>query len=301
MPYRSCGLRRIAPPASAPEVHTRRNELRFARMASVFADKQLAGKTAVITGGGSGINFAIARRYAEHGAKVALIGRTKQTLDDAAGQIAKAGGTATGHPADVRDYDALAAAIKAASETHGPIDLVVCGAAGNFPAPALAMSSNGFKSVIDIDLLGTFNTCRAAFEHLRRPGASIVNISAMQAFTPMAMQSHVCAAKAGVDMLTKCLAIEWGAEGVRVNSIAPGGVDDTEGMKRLAPTPEIRKKFERGVPLGRFATKDEIADLALFLSSDAARFITGAIIVCDGGQSLLGLGAVAAALATRPG
>ena len=270
-------------------------------MPAVFGEKQLAGKTAVITGGGSGINFAIASRYAEHGANVALIGRTKQTLDDAAEQIRAKGGTASGHPADVRDYDALAGAIKSAREAHGPIDLVVCGAAGNFPAPALGMSANAFKSVVDIDLLGTFNTCRAAFEHLRRPGASIISISAMQAFTPMPMQSHVCAAKAGVDMLTKCLAIEWGPEGVRVNSIAPGAVDDTEGMKRLAPTPEIRKKFERGVPLGRFATKDEIADLALFLSSDAAKFITGAIVVCDGGQSLMGLGAAAAALAQRPG
>jgi NAD(P)-dependent dehydrogenase (short-subunit alcohol dehydrogenase family) len=269
-------------------------------MTQVFAEKQLAGKTAVITGGGSGINFVIARRYAEHGARVALIGRTKETLNNAAGQIRALGGTASGHPADVRDYDALAGAIRAAREAHGQIDLVVCGAAGNFPAPVLGMSANGFKSVVDIDLLGTFNTCRAAFEHLRRPGASIISISAMQAFTPMPMQSHVCAAKAGVDMLTKCLAIEWGPEGVRVNSIAPGAVDDTEGMKRLAPTPEIREKYTRGVPLGRFATKDEIADLALFLSSDAAKFITGAVVVVDGGQSLMGLGAAAAALAKRP-
>ena len=259
-------------------------------MAQVFGEKLLAGKTAVITGGGSGINLTIARRYAQHGAKVSLIGRTAEKLETAAAGIRKEGGQATGHPADVRDYDALAGAIKAARDEHGQIDLVVCGAAGNFPAPALGMSANGFKSVIDIDLLGTFNTCRAAYEHLRRPGASIISISAMQAFTPMPMQSHVCAAKAGVDMLTKCLAIEWGPQGVRVNSIAPGAVDDTEGMLRLAPTPEIRKQFTRGIPLQRFATRDEIADLALFLSSDAARFITGAVVVCDGGQSLAGLG-----------
>jgi NAD(P)-dependent dehydrogenase (short-subunit alcohol dehydrogenase family) len=199
----------------------------------------------------------------------------------------------------VRDYEALSSAIKGASDAHGKIDLVVCGAAGNFPAPALGMSANAFKSVIDIDLLGTFNTCRAVFEHLRRPGASVINISAMQAFTPMPMQAHVCAAKAGVDMLTKCLAIEWGPEGVRVNSIAPGAVDDTEGMRRLAPTPEIRQQFTRAVPLKRFATKDEIADLALFLSSDAANFITGAVVVCDGGQSLAGLG-VSMMSAMRP-
>ena len=165
-------------------------------------------------------------------ANVALIGRTKEKLDSAAAEIRKTGVKASGHPADVRDYDALAAAIKSARDELGEIDLVVCGAAGNFPSPALGMSANGFKAVIDIDLLGTFNTCRAVFEHLRRPGASIINISAMQAFTPMALQAHVCAAKAGVDMLTKCLAIEWGGQGVRVNSIAPGAVDDTVGVTR---------------------------------------------------------------------
>ena len=259
-------------------------------MPDVFAPNVLAGKNAVITGGGSGINFAIARRLAENGAAVALIGRTKEKLDAAANEIRKAGGSASGHPADVRDYDALAAAIKSARAAHGEIDIVVCGAAGNFPVPALGMSPNGFKAVVDIDLLGTFNTCRAAFEHLRRPGASIINISATQSFTPMPFQAHVCAAKAGVDMLTRCLAIEWGSEGVRVNSIAPGAVDETEGMRRLAPTPEIRNQLTRAIPLQRFATKDEIADLALFLSSDAAKFITGAIMVCDGGQSLAGLG-----------
>jgi NAD(P)-dependent dehydrogenase (short-subunit alcohol dehydrogenase family) len=260
-------------------------------MSEVFGRKVLEGKTAVVTGGGSGINLAIAKRYAEHGCAVALIGRTAEKLDAAAKEIREAGGSASGHPADVRDYDALAAAIKGARDAHGEIDLVVCGAAGNFPAPALGMSANGFKSVVDIDLLGTFNTCRAVFEHLRRPGASIINISATQAFIPMPMQAHVCAAKAGVDMLTKCLAIEWGPDGVRVNSIAPGAVDDTEGMRRLAPTPEIRKQLTRSIPLQRFATKGEIADLALFLSSDAARFISGAVVVCDGGQSLAGLGA----------
>src|SRR5687767_7547257 len=270
-------------------------------MASVFQAGHLRDKVELVTGGGSELRRAIAERFAEHGAKLALIGRTQEKLDAAARGIAENGGTAAGFAADVRDYGALAAAIAAARQQLGKIDIVVCGAAGNFPAPVLGMSANGFKSVVDIDLLGTFNTCRAVFEHLERPGASIINISAMQAFTPMAMQSHVCAAKAGIDMLTKCLAIEWGPEGVRVNSIAPGAVDDTEGMKRLAPTPEIREKYTRGVRLGRFATKDAIADLALFLSSDAAKFITGTVVVVDGGQSLMGLGAAAAALAKRPG
>ena len=255
-------------------------------MNPAFGSRILEGKVAVITGGGSGINLAIAERFAEHGASIGLIGRTQEKLDAAARSIESAGGKAKGFAADVRDYDALAAAIKSARDNFGEIDIVVCGAAGNFPAPALGMSANGFKAVVDIDLLGTFNTCRAAFEHLKKPGASIVNISAMQAFIPMAMQVHVCAAKAGVDMITRTLALEWGPMGVRINSIAPGAVDDTEGMKRLAPTPEAKEYFTGMIPLRRFARKGEIADLALFLSSDAAQFITGAVMVCDGGQSL---------------
>jgi NAD(P)-dependent dehydrogenase (short-subunit alcohol dehydrogenase family) len=256
-------------------------------MTEVFGTGILSGKVALITGGGSGINLGIAQRFAEQGASVALIGRTKEKLDSAAAGIDPSGERAAGFAADVRDYEALASAIAAARGKFGEIDIVVCGAAGNFPAPALGMSANGFKSVVDIDLLGTFNTCRAAFEHLRKPGASIVNISATQAFVAMEMQSHVCAAKAGVDMITKTLALEWGAMGVRINSIAPGAVDDTEGMKRLAPTPQIRAMVTRMIPAGRFAEKREIADLALFLCSDAARFITGTVIPCDGGQSLV--------------
>lgn len=246
----------------------------------------MKGKTALITGGGSGINLAIAERFAEGGISVGLIGRTQEKLDAAARSIGDSGGRAVGFAADVRDYDALASAVKLTRDELGEIDIVVCGAAGNFPAPALGMSANAFKSVIDIDLLGTFNTCRAAFEHLRRPGASIINISAVQAFIPMVMQSHVCAAKAGVDMLTRTLALEWGPLGVRVNSIAPGAVSDTEGMRRLAPTDKARSAVTSMIPLGRFAEKREIAELALYLSSDAAAFITGTVIPVDGGQAL---------------
>lgn len=257
-------------------------------MAGIFRDRLLANKVAFVTGGGSGINLRIAERFAEHGAKVCLLGRTQAKLDASAGAITKAGGTAMGIAADVRDYDGVASALARTREMWGEIDILLCGAAGNFPAAVTGMSANGFKAVIDIDLLGTFNTCRAAFEHLRKPGASIISISATHAFIPIPMQSHVCAAKAGIDIFSKTLAVEWAPSGIRVNVVTPGPVDETEGMRRLAPTPEIREKVMASVPLRRFATKDEIADLTLFLCSDAAAYITGAVCVCDGGQSLAG-------------
>jgi NAD(P)-dependent dehydrogenase (short-subunit alcohol dehydrogenase family) len=266
-------------------------------MPSIFRDHLLKNKVAFVTGGGSGINLRIAERFAEHGAKVALVGRTQDKLDHASAAIKAHGGAALGYVADVRDYQAIESALKGTREEFGEIDILLCGAAGNFPALALGMSSNGFRSVIDIDLLGTFNTCRAAYEHLRKPGASIISISATHAFIPFAMQSHVCAAKAGVDMLTRTLAVEWGKAGVRVNSIAPGPIAETEGMRRLSPTEEIKQKLLRSIPLQRFGSKDEIADLALFLCSDAAAYITGAVYVCDGGQSLLGSSAFMSALA----
>ncbi len=253
---------------------------------SIFRPDLLEHKVAFITGGGSGIGQRIAERYAEHGARVMLVGRKQEKLDATAAAIRGNGGIAGTFAADVRDYHAVDTALEKTHGEFGRIDLVVCAAAGNFPAPVTGMSANGFKSVIDIDLLGTFNTCRAAYPHLRKPGASILSISASHAYTPIAYQAHVCAAKAGIDILMKVLAIEWGPEGIRVNCITPGPTDDTEGMRRLAPSAEARKAIENEIPLHRFGTKDELADLALFLASDAAGYITGAVYVCDGGSSL---------------
>ncbi|MBP9207152.1 MAG: SDR family oxidoreductase [Kofleriaceae bacterium] len=260
-------------------------------MASAFVPDLLAGKHAFVAGGTSGINLGIATRFGAAGARVSVLGRNADKAQAAAAALGAgaADAPALAVTADVRDPAALSAALAEAVGRHGPIDILVSGAAGNFPAPALGMSPGGFKAVVDIDLLGTFNTCRLAFEHLRRPGACVLNISAPQAYLPTALQAHVCAAKAGVDMLTKTLALEWGQHGVRVNALSPGPVDGTEGMARLAPNPTIKATLEKKLPVGRFAAVAEMAEVALFLCSPAAGYVTGSIIVADGGMSLVGM------------
>jgi NAD(P)-dependent dehydrogenase (short-subunit alcohol dehydrogenase family) len=255
-----------------------------------------SGRTVFIAGGTSGINLGIAEAFAQAGAKVAVVSRSQQKVDAAVERLNSLGGQAAGFSADVRNAEAIAAALKGAHEQFGDIDVLVSGAAGNFPAPALGMSANGFKAVVDIDLLGTFNVLRGAHQYLRKPGAVAVNISAPQAVVPMAAQAHVCAAKAGVDMLTRVLAIEWGGDGVRVNSVIPGPIAETEGMARLAPTEQAQKAVTRSVPLGRFGTKQDVANLVMFLASPWASYITGAIIPVDGGWSTAGVGGLAQAM-----
>ncbi len=259
-------------------------------MPQTFRDGLLTGKTAFLSGSSSGICLRIAERFAQAGAKVMLHGRNVDKLDEAVTRLIGENRTASYVAGDVRDYAFMTEAMAKTRALFGEIDIVVCGAAGNFPAPVMGMSPNGFKAVVDIDLLGTYHTVRAAYEHLRKPGAAILSISANHASIPYAAQAHVCAAKAGVERLTQCLAIEWGPEGIRANVINPGPIDGTEGMARLAPTPEAREAAIATVPLRRLGTRDDIADLALFLSSDAASYIHGAVIVCDGGQIHSGVG-----------
>jgi NAD(P)-dependent dehydrogenase (short-subunit alcohol dehydrogenase family) len=271
-------------------------------MSRVGEPRFLENRVAFVAGASSGINLRIAHRLSQAGAKIAIISRAEERITAAARGIAEAGGTVLGLAADVRDYAAVEAVLLQTREAYGMIDVVVSGAAGNFVAPALNMSARGFKAVVDIDLLGTFNVLRASFEHLNRPGASLISITAPQGVNPCVAQSHVCAAKAGVNMLTKCLAMEWGPLGVRVNAVSPGPIQDTEGMARLAPTEDSREKLRSGIPLRRLGTKDEVADVVLFLCSEASRYITGAILDCDGGISLLGRGGLMdlSSLSSRP-
>jgi len=249
---------------------------------------QYDGKKVFVFGGTSGINLGIAEAFAEAGATLGVASRSQDKVDAAVARLSRPGRAASGFSLDVRQPQAVAEALAAFSEQHGTIDVLVSGAAGNFPAAAMSLSPNGFKSVVDIDLLGTFHVMRAAHAHLTKPGASVISISAPQAVIPMAMQIHVCAAKAGVDMITKTLALEWGPEGIRINSVMPGPIDGTEGMARLAPSEAVRKRLLGGVPLRRMGTPGDVADACLFLGSDAARYITGAVLPVDGGWAVAG-------------
>jgi NAD(P)-dependent dehydrogenase (short-subunit alcohol dehydrogenase family) len=167
--------------------------------------------------------------------------------------------------------------------------VLVCGAAGNFVVPADKLSANGFKTVIDIDLLGSFNASGAAVDQLKETKGTIIYISAGMAYMPHAFQVHVGAAKAGIDMMMKNLALEWGPYGIRANSIVPGPIEGTEGLKRLS-SPAAREALIEAVPLRRVGTADDIGQTAAFLASPLAAYITGCVVVCDGGSNLAGSG-----------
>ena len=245
-----------------------------------------SGKTVFVAGGTSGINLGVALAFARAGANVFTISRNPDKVSAAVEQLRDAGsGDADGASADVRELDAVKATFESCRERFGPIDVLISGAAGNFPALASDISSNGFRSVLEIDVLGTHHVMIAGRPHLKSGGASVINISAPQAFIAMAMQAHVCAAKAGVDMITRTLALEWGADGHRVNSVVPGPIEGTEGMKRLAPGDAIHA-VARSVPLRRNGTPDDIANMCLFLGSDMASYVSGTVIPVDGGWQL---------------
>jgi NAD(P)-dependent dehydrogenase (short-subunit alcohol dehydrogenase family) len=252
------------------------------------------GRSVFITGGGSGIGLAIAEGFVRSGASVGLLGRKPERLHAACATLEPLlapGASCTQHAADVREPQAVDAAMAAFMQDHGALHAVVAAAAGNFVVPAASMSAKAFRTVVEIDLLGSFHTFSAARPHLRA-GASLIAISAPQSTVPLPGQAHAAAAKAGVDALVRNLALEWGTAGIRVNAIVPGPIEATEGLDKLAFTPAVREAVRRSVPLARFGRGEEVAALALFLAGEGAGYITGAVIPCDGGSALTLAGAL---------
>ncbi|MGE3509916.1 MAG: SDR family oxidoreductase [Vicinamibacterales bacterium] len=247
-----------------------------------FRPDLLHGRRALVTGGGTGICRGIALALAAAGADVAIASRREEHLAPALADLQQLGIRAAAVAGDVRlpgDVDRIVTTV---ADTLGGIDILVNGAAGNFVAAAATLSPNGFGTVVDIDLKGTFNVSRAAYPLLRVRRGVILNISATLQLLGTVGQVHASAAKAGIDAMTRTLAVEWGPSQIRVNGLAPGPVDGTEGVRRLT-TAATRQAIVDACPLGRLATIPEVASAALFLCSDASAFVTGVTLVVDGG------------------
>ena len=236
----------------------------------------------MITGGGTGICRGIAIALAAHGCDVALMSRSADHLEPTADEIQARGRRAVAVPADVRDPVAVEAAVTRTVEDLGGLDILVNGAAGNFLCLAEQLSPNGFGAVVDIDLKGTFHCSKGALPHLKKRGGVVLNISATLHYLGTPAQLHVASAKAGVDALTRVLAVEWGPYGIRVNGIAPGPIADTEGVRRLLDD-VAKQRAEKTTPLLRLGLTEDVSDAALFLCSRAASYITGVTLVVDGG------------------
>lgn len=252
-----------------------------------FASDLFKGKTVFVTGGGSGINLGVAKNFAAVGANIAICGRTQERLDGAAKELEALGTKVFARVADVRQAPALQAAIDETRQALGPIDVLVCGAAGNFLCRAEDMSPNGFNTVVDIDLIGSFNASRAAFAQLKETRGTILFISAGMAYMPYAFQLHVGAAKAGIESMMKNLALEWGKYGIRSCSIVPGPIEGTEGMKRLSDRIDLQERTNR-IPLQRLGSVDDVGFAAVFLASPMASYVTGEQLIVDGGSGLAG-------------
>lgn len=255
-----------------------------------FSTDLFKGKTVAVTGGGSGINLGIAKTFARLGANIAICGRTQNKLDAAGDELRALGAKVVAKSADVRDLAAVEAFFDETAKVLGPCDVVVAGAAGNFLCAVEAMSSNAFKTVVDIDLIGSFHTAKAAFAQLTETSGSMLLVSAAQAFMPYEYQAHAGAAKAGVEQLMRQLALEWGAKGIRVNCVVPGSIEGTAGIKKLLASPKLADQLLDTIPTGRLGTVEDIGAVAAFLASPLASYVTGASLIADGGQYLNGTG-----------
>ena len=260
----------------------------------IFNPDILAGRVALITGGGTGIGLGIATEMARCGADVCIASRKPEHLEPSVQQLQKLGCNAIALPANVRDPDSVKAMVQSTNDQLGHIDIFVNNAAGNFYAPSSALSPNGWKAVVETDLSGTFFCSQAVYPLMKAQGSgSIISISMTLHYRGWPMMAHATAAKAGVDALTRTLALEWAPAGIRVNAIAPGPVP-TEGVRKAFTPPgkeqpdavAMDEHVQRQIPLGRWGRPEDIANMAVYLSSAAADWITGSIFVVDGGSWL---------------
>ncbi len=254
----------------------------------MFTNDTLKEKRILVTGGGSGLGLAMAKKFAELGAAVAICGRTEEKLAGAVKELTALGGMATYRVVDVRDYQAVGKMMGEISAELGGLNGLVNNAAGNFYCPSEDLTPNGFKSVVDIVLHGTFNCTQQFGKQLisqKSPG-SILNIVTTYTQSGSAFVLPSACAKAGVYALTNTLAFEWATYQIRVNAIAPGPFPTKGAWQRLMPNPEIEKHYLKRQPLGRFGEPEELANLAAFLMSDLAPYITGECVTIDGGEHL---------------
>jgi NAD(P)-dependent dehydrogenase (short-subunit alcohol dehydrogenase family) len=256
--------------------------------AAVFRPDLLAGRVALITGGGSGLGLSMAKRFVALGARVAIVGRSAERLAEAAREIDPAGERVLAHPADVREFEQVEAALGAAEQRLGPVDVLVNNAAGNFLAPTEELSPKGFDAVVRTVLHGSFHATLAVGRRMieRGAGGSILSIVTTYAWTGSAFVVPSAASKAGVLAMTRSLAVEWATYGIRLNAIAPGPFPTEGAWKALMPTPEVEAQAKARIPMGRFGEHTELANLAAFLVSDAAPFINGECVTIDGGEWL---------------
>lgn len=254
----------------------------------MFAPHTLKDRVAFITGGAGDIGFDIAQAYGRMGAKVVIASRNEERLKKAEADLQAQGLEATAFVTDVRHFDQVKRSIDDTVAKYGALDILVNNAAGNFHCPTAGLTPNGWKTVIDIDLNGTFYGCLAAYEHLKQSsyGGNIISIITMLGVMGWPGAAHAAAAKAGILSLSRTLAVEWGGDNIRVNTISPGPIGDTEGVKRMYLDTGRGELEQKKTALGRFGAKADIANAAIYLASDLAAYTTGDNLVVDGGRWL---------------
>jgi len=258
-------------------------------MSDPFRPDLLKGKTTIITGGGTGLGRSMALRLAGLGARVAVLGRRPEPLQETARAIREAGGVAAGFPCDVRDPAAVKAAFDAAETELGPANQLVNNAAGNFLSPTEDLSPNAFHSVVQIVLYGSFHCTTELGRRLiaRQDKGEVLAITTTYAATGSAFVVPSAVAKAGVRALVKSLAVEWAAYGIRLNAIAPGPFPTERAFSRLLPGSDLEKQALARVPWKRFGEHWELTNLVAYLLSDASPYQTGDEVTIDGAEALL--------------